>query len=221
MAEVFVVRHGQASFGSTNYDRLSELGIQQSTLLGRYFADNGFCFDNATSGTLSRQLDTMGNILTALSKPPSQHQMEDWNEFDFMAVVTEFIHQNPARKPQADTPKPVFYQLLKDAMLAWARDEVETSETWQAFVNRVSNAFTHIQKNQPGTSLVVTSGGVIAALLHKILNLDLVTAIEMNLQIRNTSVNHFFVNAQRATLSGFNHLPHLNRAEHLELFTYS
>ena len=31
MAKLFIVRHGQASFGEANYDRLSELGWRAQT----------------------------------------------------------------------------------------------------------------------------------------------------------------------------------------------
>ena len=36
MAQIYLVRHGQASFGSSNYDQLSELGFEQARLLGRH-----------------------------------------------------------------------------------------------------------------------------------------------------------------------------------------
>ena len=31
MSELYLVRHGQASFGSSDYDRLSEIGFKQSS----------------------------------------------------------------------------------------------------------------------------------------------------------------------------------------------
>ena len=41
LAELTLVRHGQASFGAANYDQLSDLGMQQSRWLGEYFAAIG------------------------------------------------------------------------------------------------------------------------------------------------------------------------------------
>ena len=38
MANLFLVRHGQASFGADDYDRLSPTGHEQSRLLGEYLA---------------------------------------------------------------------------------------------------------------------------------------------------------------------------------------
>ena len=37
MSMLHLVRHGQASFGADDYDKLSELGWQQSRRLGEYW----------------------------------------------------------------------------------------------------------------------------------------------------------------------------------------
>jgi phosphohistidine phosphatase SixA len=50
MALVFLVRHAQASFGTHDYDRLSELGRQQSRWLGEYFAERGVRFARVVAG---------------------------------------------------------------------------------------------------------------------------------------------------------------------------
>ncbi len=58
MTTIYLIRHGQASFGKSNYDELSENGEAQATLLGQYFKQifsvhdkfhrtlilSGFCF---------------------------------------------------------------------------------------------------------------------------------------------------------------------------------
>ena len=41
MGNLYLVRHGQASFGAADYDNLSELGHRQSVRLGEYFAGKG------------------------------------------------------------------------------------------------------------------------------------------------------------------------------------
>src|SRR5690606_40460973 len=41
MPLILLVRHAQASFGTDDYDRLSELGRQQARWLGEYFAARG------------------------------------------------------------------------------------------------------------------------------------------------------------------------------------
>mgnify|MGYP003610115975 FL=1 len=37
MTTIYLVRHGQASFGAESYDKLSTTGEQQATVLGQYF----------------------------------------------------------------------------------------------------------------------------------------------------------------------------------------
>ena len=34
MATIYLIRHGQASFGSDDYDQLSQLGIRQAEVTG-------------------------------------------------------------------------------------------------------------------------------------------------------------------------------------------
>ncbi len=65
MAELFLVRHAQASFGSDNYDQLSELGYQQSAWLGEYFRNRGIAFDELITGTQLRHRQTLDEIVPA------------------------------------------------------------------------------------------------------------------------------------------------------------
>ena len=41
MADIYLVRHGQASFGADNYDQLSALGARQCRLLGEWWRARG------------------------------------------------------------------------------------------------------------------------------------------------------------------------------------
>ena len=41
MANLLVIRHGQASFGAENYDQLSPLGQRQADLTGEFLAKMG------------------------------------------------------------------------------------------------------------------------------------------------------------------------------------
>ena len=58
MAQFYLVRHGQASFGSDNYDQLSPLGHQQARWLGEYFAERDMQFDGLITGDLVRHQET-------------------------------------------------------------------------------------------------------------------------------------------------------------------
>ena len=54
MTQLVLIRHGQASFGAANYDRLSETGERQARLVGRHLAAAGQHFDVMLAGDLQR-----------------------------------------------------------------------------------------------------------------------------------------------------------------------
>ncbi len=53
MSEFYLVRHGQASFGAKNYDKLSELGHQQARWLGEYLTARDITFSQAFMGDMA------------------------------------------------------------------------------------------------------------------------------------------------------------------------
>jgi len=59
MSTLYLVRHGQASAGTDDYDRLSELGKTQAELLGQWWQKQGFSADFTSHGSLQRQRDTV------------------------------------------------------------------------------------------------------------------------------------------------------------------
>ena len=66
MGTLYLVRHGQASFGADDYDQLSALGRQQAIRLGEYFRLKGVTFTSAMTGTLKRQTQTLAGICEGL-----------------------------------------------------------------------------------------------------------------------------------------------------------
>ncbi len=56
MATLLLIRHGQASYGQADYDRLSPQGEEQARALGRYLADAKL--DAIYAGPLRRQVQT-------------------------------------------------------------------------------------------------------------------------------------------------------------------
>ncbi|MDB6000653.1 MAG: histidine phosphatase family protein, partial [Rhizobacter sp.] len=67
MAQLTIIRHGQASFGADDYDKLSATGARQSDLLGRWLAACGFIPARVALGSLLRQRETADHCLAALS----------------------------------------------------------------------------------------------------------------------------------------------------------
>ena len=65
MATIYLIRHGQASFGSDDYDQLSQLGVRQAEVTGEYFRDCDIYFDAAYCGDLKRQRSTSELVLAS------------------------------------------------------------------------------------------------------------------------------------------------------------
>ena len=70
MGTLYLVRHGQASFGADNYDQLSELGRRQSERLGAWLAAKGLTFEAAWCGSLQRQRQTLAGICQGAGMSP-------------------------------------------------------------------------------------------------------------------------------------------------------
>ncbi len=219
MAELFLVRHGQASLGTDNYDQLSDKGSRQAAILAEYFTDNNIVFDQYISGAMQRHKQTISPIVDT-SKTVIDH---GWNEFDFEAVIGAYVTEFDKTHELESGNKKVIYKLLKEAMLQWSQCNIKQSlpETWVEFNNRVSNAASTIRLSNAKRVLVSSSGGAIAAFIGSILNLTPSHVINLNLQIRNASIHRFFFNENGFQLSEFNSVPHFSSAELKEFITYS
>lgn len=231
MAELYLVRHAQASFHSSDYDCLSELGERQSRWLGEYFASRGIGFDVLVTGTLRRHRQTLEGILRGMDRDAGSEAIEQpgLDEYDFRALVAAFAaaHADDPRVAawRADpASKPAFYRLLKLAMLAWAAGELPgpLPETWADFMQRTEAAAAALQAltAQGARLLAISSGGAMSALLGGRLGLTPAHIADVNMQIRNSSVSHFHLNRERFLLSSWNAVPHLERAGRDDAITY-
>ncbi|MDP5031861.1 MAG: histidine phosphatase family protein [Paraglaciecola sp.] len=225
MPELFLVRHGQASFGAKNYDKLSPLGHQQSLWLGQYFNERQCHFSQVFTGTLVRHQETAAGILQGLDEAPEPKSDARFNEFDFATIGQAYLNLYPAETLAPSASPSEFYRLLKKAMLAWSQNQLnpdDVSESWQDFKTRTSGAIECIKSHQAeGPVLAVSSGGAIAMMMSVILGLDAVQVIELNMQIRNTSFSHLYFNQHNIRLSSFNNVPHLDTLERLPSITFS
>ena len=83
MAQFHLIRHGQASFGAANYDKLSQLGHQQARWLGEYYRARGETFDALVTGDLVRHVETGEGIQEGLGSSLAADLQPGLNEFDF------------------------------------------------------------------------------------------------------------------------------------------
>ena len=222
MGNLYLVRHGQASFGAADYDNLSALGHRQSVRLGEYFAGKGLQFEAVITGTLKRHAQTWAGIARGAGHT---HQALEWpglNEYDSEAVI-KAIHPAPLEKP--DTPEMYrhHFRLLRDGLTQWMNGVVtpQGMPAYNDFVHGVTSALDHVRKSHAGNVLIVSSGGPISTAVGHILGTTPETTIELNLRIRNSSVTELAYTPKRHMLVTYNTLPHLDDAAYADWVTYS
>ena len=234
MSELYLIRHAQASLGAENYDQLSPLGFQQSRWLGEYFAVREMEFDLILCGSMLRHRQTLEGAFGASIKDRLM-VLPELNEYDFMGLVKAYLDICPddedwrliqaGRTSQAGNEiQKKYFRLLYKALLAWSENKLDdVPETWNAFVTRVQIASDKIRTELVDNSarvLAVSSGGAISAFIGHVMDLSPATIFDLNLQVRNSAINHFFFNRQKFNLAGFNAVPHLEIAGRESAITY-
>ena len=216
MAELIVVRHGQASFGADDYDALSEVGQEQSRLAGDALREAGWIPDRLVTGSLRRQIDT----LAAMGFNGEREEHAGFNEYDFQDLLRVRFGGNvpPAVKGDRRT----HFRTLRDTIFEWQEDQLPgTAETWAEFAGRVDDARRFATETDARRVLVVSSGGPIGQLVARALEAPTRMMMELNLQIRNASLTRFVFSGERFFLQEFNTTPHLAPLARQGLVTYS
>ncbi len=222
MGTLYLVRHGQASFGADDYDHLSELGQRQSVRLGQYWRERGVTFDAVLTGTLRRHAQTWAGIAEGAGYSHDVQAREGLNEYDSAAVIAA-IHPQPLPRP--DTPELYrhHFRLLRDGLTQWMNGVVSPKgmPSYDEFLAGVKSALDHVRQNYSGNVLIVSSGGPIATAVGQVLGTTPETTIELNLRIRNSAVTEFQFNPKRHTLLSYNTLPHLDQPALADWITYA
>lgn len=234
MGQIYLIRHGQASFGGANYDQLSELGLEQSRLLGEWFANCGQKFHRVISGSMQRHRQTANACIGAL---PKASRLElDWeidagfNEYDHHEVLIrhkpEFGDPAEVRRFFAETENAryAFQELFQAAMARWMGGEYDADyrEPWPVFRERCVSALRRAVDNagQSQQVAVFTSGGTIAAISQHLLGLQDSKMAELNWTLVNSAVTRLLYRPGVITLSYLNNYAHLEWLGKPEMITY-
>ena len=222
MGTLYLVRHGQASFGADDYDVLSALGYRQAVRLGEYFKHKGITFDAALTGTLQRQINTFAGICEGMGGGLEAAQWPGLNEYDSEAVIAA-VHPHKLEKPTSPEMYRSHFRLLRDGLKQWMDGVVNPKGmlAYRDFVAGVTGALDHVRATHTGNVLLVSSGGPISTAVGHVLGTSPETTIELNLRIRNASVTEFAFTPKRHMLVTYNTLPHLDAPEHAAWVTYA
>ena len=231
MSVIYLIRHGQASFGTDNYDQLSALGREQSALLGSYFAALGEPIHGIYSGTLERQRETAQLVAAALAPHAPPLTVEPaFDEYESESILRAFAASQTQAQladagwPGLHTDRRRFQFFLERAARAWVDAQIvaEGLLPWRDFHGRIIVAIEKIMRAEGrGKTLVVsTSGGVIGTIVAHVLGLANHIGIELNWAVHNASITRLIYSADKVSLSMFNGLPHLDQDGRRQLITY-
>lgn len=222
MAQLFLVRHGQASYGAADYDRLSDLGWQQARWLGEHFAERGIRFDAHVRGTLRRHDETLRGILEGMRASASHEAHPGLNEYEARTIVAaHFGAPDPA--PQG-ADKRAHFRKLREALHAWTEGTIPPGghEPFADFQARVMGALEAVRARADAERiLVVSSGGPIATILSTVTGMPARMMVDLNMQARNGSYSEFVLSPKGVHFVSFNNVPHLDRPDRPGAVTYA
>lgn len=222
MGTLYLIRHGQASFGADDYDLLSELGQRQCHRLGRWFAEHGIEFEAALVGRLRRQNQSLAAIGDGLGKAAPTEVWPALDEYDSAAVIAA-IHPQPLARPADAEQVRDHFRLLRRGLLGWmAGDTVPTGMlSYADFAAGITAVLDHVRQQFAGNVLLVSSGGPISTAVAQVLATPAASAIDLNLRLRNASLTEMAFNSRRHSLVQFNALPHLDDVQRRAWITYT
>ncbi len=231
-----MIRHGQASFGARNYDRLSPIGIRQAQITADHLAALNIHFDAIYCGDMKRQKDTARPLLEKHPSPLSQgdrHRiLPAFDEYDARAILLarKEVSKRTHGSAVVDLTKlrrdrkafQVYFNQTVSRWLEGAYDDQAGIEPWDDFCGRVRDGIAHLVKEHGrGCRIALfTSGGPISVAMQMALNLSPRKTLDVSWQVMNASITCFKYNPSGITLSMFNNITGLLLQKDPELLTY-
>lgn len=234
MGQLWLIRHGQASFLEKNYDRLSSRGEAQARLLGEYWASHNLVFDRVFSGPRVRQRETAriaGEAFrTADARWPDPEVLNEFDEFQAEAVIEQalpgLVQKDPAiraiyqdfERAEGQAARFKTFQRMFELVIGrWARGELPVAgiEPWPHFCQRVQRGITQLSQNgSRGRRIAVfTSGGPTGVAMQRALDLSTDATLKTAWMVPNCAYSVFLFSGDRFTLSSYNSYSHFTDRE--------
>lgn len=221
MSRIILVRHGQASWGKKDYDKLSDLGHEQAAVVGRELEDRGIVPTRVISGSMRRQRDTATDLVAATGWGLEVTTDSAWDEYGHAAILTAY---KPAYRSltlmKADLartlrPHRAFDEMYAVATERWVAGEhaADYDEPFAVFGERVLSALSQVVENlgRGETVVVVSSAGAISWVSAALLGGGAPVWTQLQRVIANASLTTLSVGSTGPTLRSFNDTSHLER----------
>jgi broad specificity phosphatase PhoE len=145
MGAIYLVRHGQAAFGTDDYDRLTGIGYTQARLLGGFFAARQVRCDAIYTGTLRRHAETVRGILDggpAIGDGSAVESIPGLDEYKPEALIASLTGDRFAPVPIAKRDEPALarehFRRLREALLAWTEGRTARSRSSRCLRGAIS-----------------------------------------------------------------------------------
>ncbi len=210
MATLLLIRHGQASYGEADYDKLSPLGFAQARLVGALLASQKI--DALFSGPLRRQVETAAALRETATAIPVATVVPGLAEYPGFEMAKMFLATNPSLA--------LGERGFRAILTRWARDEwrADGVEHVHAFTARVRAALETIIDacESGGRVAVVTSAGPIGVAVGLVFGATPHHMIGTSTVIKNASITELVLRTtefawapEKVSLVGLNALGHL------------
>ncbi|RAO77109.1 histidine phosphatase family protein [Dyella jiangningensis] len=227
MAELLLIRHGQASFSAEDYDQLSPTGERQSVLLGEWLATCSPAPDLVAIGPRVRHRDTAMHCLHAAGlslSPMPLHGLDEVDHLELLARLRPDLAAPGALRAamkQSDDPHRAFQRLFVEALERWSSGahDAEYSCTWATFRANALAVLKTLGDHPSRMIWAFTSGGPIAVIAGSLLDVPPSQAFRLSWPLVNTGVTRIRLGSRASTLVTYNTWPHLERIGDAQLVT--
>jgi broad specificity phosphatase PhoE len=235
---LFLIRHGQASYGEVDYDRLSTRGQEQAGAVGRWLATQQI--DGLYSGPLRRQVqtaqlahDSAAAEGAALPAPIQMPELAEYPAFEMLQhLVPRLVAEDAKFEALTTAPTPrLLDQAFHTILAKWAGDEwhVDGLERVSAFVARVRGGLDRVLGAATSGARIacVTSAGPIGVAVGLTFGIPDARMVRTSIVIRNASITELRFrtrafaegaawNPEQVSLVTFNLTAHLPDELHTE-----
>jgi broad specificity phosphatase PhoE len=230
MGAIYLVRHGQASFGAENYDQLSPLGMEQTRLLGEWQRACELPLSKVVIGPARRHAQSAEHFQSGSQTRHAPLLIPGLNEFDHEQVLYRYrpdLREKAALAAYLSTtanPRRAFQDLFAVAVERWLSGEFdeEYAESWPSFQQRCWKGLHQIiEQAGPSQDIwVFTSGGPITAIAQQLLTIPDSHIFNLNWSLVNAGVTRLLYSGNRLSLSYLNNHAHLEQHRRADLVTY-
>ncbi|QOC23852.1 phosphoglycerate mutase family protein [Wenzhouxiangella sp. AB-CW3] len=198
---LILVRHGQASLGEQDYDRLSPLGQRQAMLTGQRLASILESRPPLWSGTHRRHRQTVDGLPVAGSARVLP-ALDEFSTYRLVRVAIERADRLGIRRPantllaDPQTHLPRLLEWFPEVLDAWQSGDFEDDalDPWPVFRERVLSPVDDWQQElMAGRSVVVvSSAGVISTLVAELTGRGLGFQRQLAVSMYNASVSQLY-----------------------------